>query len=260
MSAQGGGHMGGVGCTGGCGRYLLHPSAHSVPLGFGAGATSWVCPQSHWCRDLRGSPAGWHSGTLPHLCPAPPSSPPCLRAGSCCHLLATLCPPERRWGQRGSEEAYGEGCWDSGSSPATERGQDEVTAQSRPSSSPPSPQFPQGTQWHPQLYPPVMVAASRCVPVSDQWDTGLVWGQAVTGESGLSWRWQKGGLWLGRVSRGTGVSSLAGVTWGPGLPWGEAPPALAPWSDAGGRQRPFSGPCLGRRICSGDALGTRDTS
>lgn len=70
-----------------------------------------------------------------------------------------------------------------------------------------------------------MVAASRRVPVSERWDAGLVWGQAGTGESGLGWRWQKGWLWLGRVSRGTGVSSLAGVTWGPGC-HEESPPWL----------------------------------
>lgn len=151
----------------------------------------------------------------------------------------------------------GVGCRDNGSSPDTEWGQDEGTSQSRPSPSPLSPQFSQGIHWHPQLCPPVMVAASRCVALSDRWDSGLVSGQAVTGESGLGW--QTGGLWRGRVSRGTGVSSLAGVTWGPGchgkrtcLPW------LPGAALAGGSH--FSGPCLGERSCSGDALRTTDIS
>lgn len=187
---------------------MLVPPAGSVPRATSVGTA--------------GSPAGWHSGALPQLCPAAPSSPRCLWAGSCCHLLATLCPAERRWGQWPWDAAWGGGCRDNGSSPATEWGQDEGTAQSRPS--PPSPQFSQGIRWHPQLYPPVMVAASRCVALPDRWDSGLVSGQAVTGGSGLGW--QTGGLWRGRVSSGTGVSSLAGVTWEPGchgkrnrLPW-----------------------------------------
>lgn len=36
-----------------------------------------------------------------------------------------------------------------------------------------------------RLYPPVMVAASQYLPV----DVGLLWGRAVSGESGLGWRW-----------------------------------------------------------------------
>lgn len=102
------------------------------PAGFVPRATS---------VGIGGSPAGWHLGTLPQLCPAAPSAPRCLRAGSCCHLLATLCPAERSWGRRAWDAAWDEGCWDNGS----EWGQDEGTAQSRPSPSSPSPRGPTGT-------------------------------------------------------------------------------------------------------------------
>lgn len=47
-----------------------------------------------------GHPTGWHTGPPPQLSAAPLSPPRFLRAGSCCHLLATLCPAERRWGQQ----------------------------------------------------------------------------------------------------------------------------------------------------------------
>lgn len=116
---------------------------------------------------------------------------------------------------------------------------------------------PPGARWHPQLYPPVMVAASRRVPVSDRWDTGPVRGQAVTDESGMGWT---GGLWLGRVSRGTGVSSLAGVTWGPGCHGERHRPPGLPGAALAGSRVPSPAPAWGKGAVQVMLEGSRDTS
>lgn len=174
-----------------------------------------------------------------------PPSPCCPRAGSCCHLLATLCAGDSG---PGWHAAWGEGCRDNGSSRPQNGARTEEQPKADPAPQPSHPSSPEA-RWHPQLYPPVMVAASRRVP---EGGTGLGWGQAVTAEPGLGWAWQAGGLWLGRVSRGTGVSSLAGVARGPGC-HGER--HRAPGLPGAAHQSPFSGPCLGGRSCSGDARG-----
>lgn len=109
-----------------------------------------------------------------------------------------------------------------------------------------SPGPPAGTA---QLYPPVMVAASRRLPTADTWDMGPAWGRAAADESGLGWMSWAGRCWSGGVTCGSAVSSLAGVMLGGWLPWGEAPSSLAPWSSTGRQRSPFSGSFLERRSC-----------
>ena len=225
---QGGPWRGSASCT---------PQPSLSPRGLGLVPPARSAPKATRV-GTGGPPAGWHTGT-----PAPRLTPP-LSAGRV--LLPS--PGHALPGQAALGTA-GEGCRDGGSAPATRWGQDEGPARSCPSSSPPSPRSPGPPTGTARLYPPVMVAASRCLPVADPWDVGPVWGRAATGEAGLGRRWQVGRCWPGGVSRRTAVSSLAGVMWGGRLPWGEAPSSLAPWSSAGGQQSPFSGPCLGRRSC-----------
>lgn len=232
------------------GERFLHTSAQCIPSGFGAGATSWVCPHSHSCGDC-GSPHRVARGDPPApSLPCSPLAPRFLRAGSCCHLLATLCPAERRWGQRARDSRCG--ARDAGTVAQLrpchgDRTKDQPGPAPAPHPPHPCPQgHPPGTT---RLYPPVMVATSRRPAVADPWGAGLPWGRAAVGDSGPGWRWQAGWHWPGGGSCGTAVSSLAGVTWGVLLPWGEAPSSPAPWSGAGGRQSLFSGPCLGRRSC-----------
>lgn len=65
----------------------------------------------------------------------------------------------------------------------------KVQTEAVPDSHPPSPLPPGPPTSTAQLYPPVMVTASRHLPVADPWDVGLVWGRSVKSESGLGWSW-----------------------------------------------------------------------
>lgn len=234
---------------GGNGGELLAPLGPVCPLGvWGWCHQQPAHTQSHsggaW--GTGGVPAlgGWHTGTPPSSPQSPVPSTPCFQQeGSCCHLLAALSPAKRRWGHQG----WGHEVRDAGMVaqqwPRDGTGMGGGPGQSCPTPDPPtSPRYPTDTHRHPGLYPPVMVATSRR-------GTGSAWGRAASGEAGPGERQRAGGRWPGGVSCGTAVSSLAGVTWGSRLPWGDALSSLAPRRGAGRRQSPCSGWYLGRRRC-----------
>lgn len=125
------------------GERFLHPSSPVHPLGV------WG-----WCHQLGLSPQplvwglwvppqGGTQGPPAPALPCSPLAPRFLRAGSCCHLLATLCPAGRRWGQR----ARGSWCGarDAGTVAQLRPHHGDRTkdqARTCPSSSPPSPLSP----------------------------------------------------------------------------------------------------------------------
>lgn len=215
---------------------LVPPAASSPPKPLRGCVGDWGVPAL----------GGWHTGTPPQLPPVPPPLHPLLPAGRV--LLPSpgrAQPSQAALGTPGTG-TRGEGRRDGGSAVATrwdrDRGGDQDGAVP-PLTPPPLTLVPHGhPPAHPGLYPPVTVATSRR-------GTGSAWGRAASGEAGPGGRQRAGGHWPGEVSCGTAVSSLAGVTWGSRLPWGDAPSSLPPRRGAGRRQSPCSGWYLGRRSC-----------
>lgn len=96
------------------------------------------------CVGTRGPQAGRYTGTPNPCSPLRPPHPPprFLWAGSCCHLLATLCPPACRWGQWARDAPQGQGCTGArGTGMAQLRPHDGDRTKDHPP-------MPRATHWH----------------------------------------------------------------------------------------------------------------